>query len=386
MEYGNGYVNKTDLACYWYIDSVLAGKDMTNGITLKKPQGAYRVEARDSSNNVLIHLMAVFIDSPEIVFSTNKDYDGEYGFDDNRFDEIAPLNEYKELDGLNKYIIPFMSLVVKKNASIEVRLAINRKGLTEDDLKEIEFNIESSKGLILSRNTVINSTGNLKIKVNDFINNRLDFNIYSEKEDENAYIIAYLRKKAIGKIVIESKSLLSPSQVKLIKVIVNDTIGNNIDIEAQKAKIEYLLNNKSYNQGFAQWIVSIGKTVYVNLENPIQLDSILIKAKEEYREKQEKDYVMFICEEGDDCGLAYPFNDFSFRYSIITLKNECNPVITSAHELGHNHRFQDLYIEYPSIFNDTSNFMDYSKKRNMFWKWQWKKIYEQHLKDNNIIK
>jgi hypothetical protein len=89
---------------------------------------------------------------------------------------------------------------------------------------------------------------------------------------------------------------------------------------------------------------------------------------------------MFICEEGDDCGLGYPFNDFSFRYSIITLKNECNPVTTSVHELGHNHRFQDMYIEYPSIFMDTFNFMDYSKKRNMFWRCQWKKIYEQHLK------
>ena len=383
VEYSNGSIRKTDLTCFWYIDSVSAGKDMTNKITLKKPQGAYRVEARDSSNNVLIHLTAVFIDSPEIVFTTNKDYDGEYGFDDNRFDEIAVLNEYKELDGLNKYRIPFMSLIVKKNASIEARLAINRKGLTEDDLKEIEFNIEPSVGLTLSGNSTINSNGTLKIKISDFIDNKLDFNIYSKDEDENAFIIAYLRRKIIGKIMIESKNLLLPSQIKLVKVIVNDTIGKNIDIEAQKAKIEYKLNNKSYNQGFAQWKVSVDdKTVYVNLETPTRLDSILIKAKDKYGEKQEKDYIMFICAEGNDCGLAYPFDNPFFRYSIIPLKNDCNPLVTSVHELGHNHGFQDLYIEYPSIFNDTFNFMDYSKKRNMFWKWQWNEIFKIHYKNN----
>jgi hypothetical protein len=235
---------------------------------------------------------------------------------------------------------------------------------------------------VSKRGYPVNPTG-LTIKLNEFVNNKLELDISSTEVNAAGSISSVMGQKINGKLFVESREKLPTSKLLLVKVIVNDTIGKNIDIEAQKVKIDHILNNKSYNQGFAQWKVSVDdKTVYINLENPTRLDSIIIKAKEEYREKQEKDYVMFICEEGDDCGLAYPFNDYSFRYSIITLKNECKPVITSAHELGHNHRFQDLYIEYPSIFNDTFNFMDYSKKRNMFWKWQWNEIFKIHYKNN----
>jgi len=39
--------------------------------------------------------------------------------------------------------------------------------------------------------------------------------------------------------------------------------------------------------------------------------------------------------------------------------------------------------EFPNIIYDTFNFMDYSTKRNMFWKWQWNEIFNIHVRNNN---
>ena len=45
--------------------------------------------------------------------------------------------------------------------------------------------------------------------------------------------------------------------------------------------------------------------------------------------------------------------------------------------------FGDVKDEFNSILYDTNNFMDYSIKKNMFWKWQWNEIYRIHYEDND---
>ena|GEM_PF-3013855 len=365
-----------DYKCRWYIDSLCINPDeLQSELVLNKKAGAYKIEAR-RNDTLLLTLTAVFIDAPEIIFKTNSTYDGEYGFDDNLFDDIAVKNEHQELEGLSKYRIPFMSLPVGEKATIEANLMMDKRNLTKEDLENIEIQFTSSFGLSISKkNLLANSLGGLRVKLSEFKDNKLDIDVFSNSINENANISAYIGGNIAGKVLVESKEKLPTSQLIIVKVVINNNIGKNIDLNSVVREVDVLLNKRSYNQGFVQWEIKTD-TFHVKLDSLNSLEDVLPELRPLYRKKKNT-YVMFIAEVGGASGYGYPYNIDQYFYSVISTYKDNEK--TYVHELGHNHGFLDLGVEFKNIFFDTQNFMDYTRqKRNMFWKHQWKEIYEIH--------
>jgi hypothetical protein len=287
-----------------------------------------------------------------------------------------------------------MSLPVNGNATIEARLAMNKKGLTDEDLKKINIQFSPSYGISVAKKGYMpNGLGGLKVNLSDFINNGMQIDVYSKEINERAFISSTIGNKEIGKVLIESREMIEPSVLRLIKVVVNDRIGKDIDIQSKRQEVEALLNKKSYNQGFVQWSV-ISDVLYITLDKDFDsLFSIFTEAKKQYVKADADDYVMFMSKGEGACGFGHPDTLKSLRYSIVNTEMLVNSndivqcdITSHPHELGHNHGLLDINGEFKSIFLDTNDYMDYSVIRNMFWKWQWQKIYNLHNSDNKSNK
>ena len=92
-----------------------------------------------------------------------------------------------------------------------------------------------------------------------------------------------------------------------------------------------------------------------------------------------KERVIFLINNRDMIGVkGYaprpPVRD-SKGYSVVMLKSYIAKWETFVHEIGHTYSLKhpfDMSNQYRK--GSTTNFMDYSPKINMFWKWQWETI------------
>lgn len=382
--------------CFWYVDGTCVNTNNPQSeLYLKKNPGAYKIEAK-SNNEVLFSFTAVFVDVPEVVFNPHALYDGEYGFDDNRYDEIARLNDAVYLDRNNKYIIPFMSIQKGQTATLEAGIMYNKQFVNTSDMRNIEVNfVPSSPELLIGRKgSGEMQKGVLSCRLSDFISGKMELDIRPEKVMKDAFIEARIGNSIVGRINIKADVCIDVADLVLVKVVVNKRLGENINIVSEKNKLDELLNEKSFNQAFIRW--NIIRTEVLNMEinnEDIKLSDIFAKAVDFYKMnnlKPQKAAVMFISDsdrENDANGYGYVAYDDVNKYSIIHVKalNGKSP----AHELAHNLGLEDLGGEFKEYFYDTDNFMDYystynNDNRNMFFKFQWDYIYNQVLSKQRV--
>jgi len=390
-----GSSNYEFVDCFWYIDNVCVNKNNPKSeLNLRENPGAYKVEAR-LDNDVLFSFTAAFVDAPEIMFTPHSAYDGEYGFDDNRYDEIARLNGAVYLDKDNKYIVPFMSIQKGQTATIEANIMYDKKILGEQDMQNIEVDfVPSSPGILISKRGDNQKNGILECRLSDFVNGKIELDIKPEVILKDAYIEAKIGQNVVGRINLRADVCVKVSDLILVKIIANKRLGENIDMANEKIRIEELLNTKSFNQAFVKW--NIIRTEVFNMEinkDTIKLSDIFEQAVKFYKDnnlKPEKAAVMFISDSdlpNDANGYGYVAYSERNKFSIVHTKALKGK--SPAHELAHNMGLQDLGGEFKSYFYDTNNFMDYystynNDNRNMFFKFQWDYIYNQVLSKQTV--
>jgi hypothetical protein len=371
-----------DYPCRWYVNNELISSDTpSNKLELSGKPGAYEIKAKKIDSDATIFSMtAVVIDDFEITIHPNDRYDGEYGFDDNRFDEIASINGTEYLE--NKYRIPFMSLLQDQHATVEARLVYSSQKLNPADLENIALTFRSSGNnlsVISKAGNIATTTGALTCKLSDFKDGKMELVIYGKNKTEKEYIDVRVGQKLIGRINVRVRPPLPSTRLRLIKIVINGTIGKNIDIEAKKKDLERYLNKKSYNQSFTQWKVNEPEilNLTVNSDN-ITLKEILDLANKHY--EGSSDILIFFSDtKNPDAYNGWGANNSAIIHIDAGYK-------TPIHELGHIHGLSDIGGGSKNIFYDTNNFMDYSSIRNMFWKHEWdfiyNKIYEMQRKNN----
>ncbi len=384
--YGSNIYDEED--CLWYIDDVCININEPKAeLLFNKDSGAYKVEAK-RNDTILLSFTAVFIDYPEVIFQPPSSYDGEYGFDDNRFEEVARLNNAQYLNKKNKYLIPFMSMVKGQTATLEAQVMYNRKNASDGDrydMTDIEFVTSSNNISIKDQNKTAPFGQNIKCRLSDFANGKVILDVKAEGITQDAYIEARIGNKVIGKVSIYVNICLPPSNLILVKVIVNEKLGLDIDLDTEKKKIETLLNNKSYNQTFTQWRIIRTQTLNLTIDKKdIKLFDIFRAAVDDYNKnklKPEKAAIMFISDSSinwDANGYGHFTNIDTQKYTIVNSKALDGK--TPVHELGHNHELPEMASKFKSYFYDTNNFMDYystynNDTRKTFWKYQWVQIY-----------
>lgn len=374
--------------CQWYVDGKCVNIDSpANEFLFRMRNGTYKIEAR-KRDTTLISFTAVFLEMPEIVFKPTPSYDGEFGFDDNRYDAIAKLNNAEYLDMKYKYVVPFVSMQKNQTIDIDAHAIYMKDSYDEEDMKNTTVRFEaSSPGIKIMHCGKNGSCKEIKeCRLYDFEKNILSLKIKSKNIIGKASITARIGNDIVGKINLETKDYLNPVNLTLVQVITNDRLGKYVDLEKQIPALTELLNKKSYNQAFVQWNINgVVKTIKLNInKEKIKLIDIYRAAVKYYRDNNlnpENEAVMFVSDSdfaNDASGYAFVSRNATGRYSIVrpdALKNK-----SAAHELGHSLGLKDLNVEHKSYFYDTDNFMDYystynKDNRNMFWKYQWDDMY-----------
>lgn len=383
--------------CQWYVDGECVNMDSpANEFLFRMRNGTYKIEAR-KRDTTLISFTAVFPEMPEIVFKPTPSYDGEFGFDDNRYEAVAKLNNAEYLDMKYKYIVPFAGMQKNRTIDIDAHIVYMKDSYSEEDMKNATVKFESSSpGIKIGHG---DEYGNYKeiqeYRLSDFEKSILSLKIKSEDIVGKGSVTARIGDNIVGKINLEIKDYLVPVNLTLVQVITNDRLGKYVDLEKQIPALDELLNKKSYNQAFVQWNVNkVVKTIKLNInKEKVKLLDIYKAAVKYYRDNNlnpENEFIMFISNSDfadDASGYANVSRNAINRYSIVrpdALKNK-----SAAHELGHNLGLKDLTVEHKSYFYDTDNFMDYystynKDNRNMFWKYQWDDIYNRLYEEQQM--
>lgn len=373
--------------CLWYFDGKCLNSDSpAYEFAFYIKEGSHTIEAYDG-DNLLVSFVAVVANPVEMVFTPHDSYRGEYGFDDNRYRQVAELNSVEYLDPKFKYPVPFMSIHKGQEAVLDAHIIYDREAMEGIGNGEAEVEFETSSPRISISGDHISKTGAgiYKSKLADFSGRRLRLTVKSDETTDEAYITARVNGKAAGRINIESREYLDPMELKLVKVVVNDSLGMGIDIAANAADLSVRLNNNSFNQAFVQWKVVVQEDLhlYIDKEN-ISMRDIYTAADKHYKENNlnpERSAVMFVGESArrnDVSGYARVTNSDANRYSLVNSKWFYTN--TPIHELGHNMGLKDLRNEFNNYFYLTNNFMDYyssinNDNRRMFWRHQWRQIY-----------
>lgn len=374
--------------CLWYVDEICVNdRNPAYEFLFRMHEGSYKIEAR-SNDTILISFMAVFPESLEVVFKPGSSYDGEYGFDDNKYEVIARLNDAEYLDEKFRYAVPFISMQQNQTILIDAYLMYKKNIDNKEALADIPISFEpSSPDIKISRYENNASREIIGCKVSDFKDGKITLAIRAEDIVENGFINVRMHGELIGKINMEARRCLGALDLILVKVVINDGLGDDIDLEDKIPGLHKLLNEKSFNQAFVHWNIDRIETLKLYIDKAkVSLLDVYREAVKHYKDNdlnKDNSTIMFVSDSeltSDASGYAYVSKSGTNRYSIVRSNAIHNR--TPVHELAHNLGLKDLSSEFKAYFYDTDNFMDYysvagNDNRRMFWKHQWKQIYEQ---------
>jgi hypothetical protein len=337
------------------------------------------------------------------VYANENTYDGTFGFD--IYDETklsAFKNNYtdklsiKKSDGSNvEYIVPSVSNWAGESTKIMARISENKDG------SKLYYKFQPSNGLTVKEVSCAGREYTYENNVFEAENGKYDLLITLEGNKYNkAQLLTLLvtdrNNDIVGKLNFYSRT--KSDNIDITYKIVNVTFGNaQSDIIEKSKYIENgdlinFLNNRSFNQAFMQF--EYGK-IYrdllieqsaipreIKFSSNNKLDSASDNRKNIRNFLQSRynsnisgnERVIFLINnqemEGNVVGFANAKDNI-----VVVLKPAVTDWETFVHEIGHT-----LGLKHPFEIStnfrkgNSTNFMDYSVKQNMFWQWQWKAI------------
>jgi len=373
--------------CMWYVDDIRVNDNPAFEFFFRMHEGSYKIEAR-SQDTTLISFTAVFPETFEVVFTPGPSYDGEYGFDDNKYEIIAKLNNAEYLDNKYKYIVPFISVQQNQNVEIIANLMYKKEPGHIYDADDLYITFEpSSPDIEITTYENGKPVKTDKAKLSGFEKGKMRLGIKATGVVDDGYINVRMGDRIIGKLNVQAKRCLRTLDLILVKVVINDKLGSDIELERKIPHLENLLNKKSFNQAFLHWNINRIETINLHInKNQVSLLDVYKAAVRYYKDNglnPDDATILFVSDSdlrSDASGYAYVSRSGKDRYSIVRSNAMLNK--TPVHELAHNLGLKDLNSEFKAYFYDTDNFMDYysvanNDNRRMFWKHQWEHIYQQ---------
>jgi hypothetical protein len=349
----------------------------------------YKIFAPENACEINLNI----VESPPVSFETGVSYNGEYGFDP-LLCKTTKNNETPIKIGDIDYYIPWMSLQKGQEQEIVAKIDMSK---TKGNPKDFTYRFECNDNTAVSINgaTSYDLPGNnLKVGLNT-----LTFKIKANTEISppnyyELYVTEVNSNTKVGQINIfcENTEPYVPNKFKLIKVTTGTT--NQFDVAVLEPNVENYLNNNSYNQAFIKWNGVVGNTLDISFDlikeylnpkgeifnNQSSYTGFMQKIEQYYYSLglynlDEK--TVFVADRSVETVNGKTLGGYgdvgtgnlAAHYSMI-FYSAINDYTTYAHELGHNLGL--VHVEdYGENQGSTSNIMDYSTLRNMFWKLQW---------------
>jgi hypothetical protein len=346
---------------------------------------------------------AVWFDKDELL------YDGSFGFDGydeqklKAFEDKYELLDIVKSDGSRvNYRVPAVSMWAGQRVTIKAKIKENT-ALGDS----VYYRFVPENGLIIENIQYENGTclnGEFKDRNKNY---ELKITLKNSNTAKGALLIKDRNGKTVGKLNFYSKEKSKITDEEKIKYrIVNVTFGNTPPNTAPEAidfsnytegsPLENYLNNNSYNQAFYQFkckgIDSLVISDSLIAKKPIIIVSDKLDSLErnraairellvsEYKKKSgiiANERIIFLVNNREMTSVA----GFANRPLLpIPVGTECYVIIfkpaltdweTFVHEAGHNFGLKHPFETNGFIQGSSSNYMDYTLKKDMFWRWQW---------------
>ena len=208
-------------------------------------------------------------------------------------------------------------------------------------------------------------------------------------------MIKYMQKNEqdsiIGELHLESMDTteFKHHNFRLVLIKTDSVRSSSIDMIKIKNELLDYLNFHSYNQVFIKWEISPDKpldTLDLIGKLPLKYQNDTLKRignqffdtlKIIYNSKivKKETHYIFISDKvltdfmGRSSLNPFPNHSNDLRFVIMSYKAK-NIYELYTHELGHNNRLWHPVNSVKIPIKSTQNYMDYSYKLNMFWRWQ----------------
>ena len=400
--YNEKYISQWDAldSIYWFIDDMKVGTGETfafdtnapglykfectsyeTKISRDKPTEGYFKFAKDTNGNlcyivyyrvVIMQFYIKVVDKLTVSFSNKDNYQGEYLFD--IFENEEYKSYYKKVKINNEdYYPPYLIVSQECPDNIEINASLLAESLLEDN----KICFYDAQGNIINN---INCLDVTKANVNT------DFSITIPKESchTDSILLYDQNKLLVGELYTGMLEKVYLQKIVFVYVYSNQTELEEIS-KIDEIDILNFLNNHSYNQcGIKfQKMPSLKYCI-----DDSRFNETLIDRNAFYNylcssyNKDRTCFYLFISAKNDIkdplIGGNSSFEKETHNCILICksgIMDDMNEIV--VHEIGHSYGLQhpfDKNIEQRINKFNSHNFMDYSKNRNSFWKWQVKLI------------
>ncbi|GHV58440.1 hypothetical protein FACS1894182_10760 [Bacteroidia bacterium] len=386
--YGDGQYENPPQQVSLYEEAL---RKMVRNITPYHYTGSLKiqVEKRD--------MEAVWFDLP------NQLYDGHFGFDRYSDQKLSAFKTKYELLNITKsdgskidYRVPYISAWGDESVTIKALIQANPSGA------DVEYIFDpGTGGLAISCNHEAYKNGVFKAPNGNY---ELEMTLKGVKSDvavKYTLLVKDRGGKIVGKLYFYSKNREKAQSInyQVVNVTFGSTPSNITPIEvdlnnySEGSSLENYFNQNSFNQAFIQFknknksqlrhLVITDAEIRakgITSNSAIELDSTknnwgkiqdLLESK--YGNVSTANERIIFLINNRTMTEVLGFADTPGNYIVIF-----NPALTNwgilTHETGHTFGLKHPFDTNGFIKGNSTNFMDYTPKRNMFWKWQWEII------------
>jgi hypothetical protein len=404
----NPTVNTTDLT--WYKNGSSTACHNVDNCLFSGSRSVSDIVIDSATQNITVNYLVVYT-RPIIYFRRGSSYNGEYGFDDydSTFSHLRDSARYRigyevrRIGSDSSYKVPWMSLLDKQSATINIRKVWPDSAWVVKDVNS-SVTFKPNNPFIK-----VNNSPFVQVKYTS-LNTFNTIDVYAEQWQTNNDSVRYTKKLApivkdvyavtdnldtLGKLHL---SCAKPSMKNVVLVYVNVGTGYDSTTLSKSSVLDYL-NNNSHNQLMRQWQLKTSYPDTLNLTSEYSLypstftnkDSILYYFKKYYKAHTgyDIDHInVFQLPRGNKKVHFYFFSKLTISgvYAVTELGYYTGSIFYNAgiktvpHEFGHvlnlGHTFEPpLNVTQ----NSTTNYMDSRRAsfdgRRWFAFYQWKLVY-----------